>query len=101
VSLKNIEKLITNKIKKFFGCNPIRLGGNEIIVHVNETMLTDAVKSHRGKVARNQSWALTIVDTSEKPGYKYCQIVDKRHSSTLIPIISRIVKPGSIVHTDE
>ncbi|KCZ74470.1 hypothetical protein H311_04565, partial [Anncaliia algerae PRA109] len=100
-SLKIIKKLITNKIKEFFGCNPIRLGGDGIIVHVDETMLSHAVKSHRGRVARNQSWALTIVDTSEKPGLGYCQIVDKRDSTTLIPIISRIVRPGSIIHTDE
>ncbi|KCZ74426.1 hypothetical protein H311_04609 [Anncaliia algerae PRA109] len=54
ISLKNIKKLITNNFKEFFACNPIRPGEDIIIVHVDKSMLSHAVKSHRGRVARNQ-----------------------------------------------
>jgi len=81
--------------------NPPRFGGPGIIVQVDETMLSHPVKSHRGRAPKKQIWALTIVDTSHKPALGYAEIIENKSSGILIPIIQKIVIPGSIIHTDE
>ncbi|KCZ75248.1 hypothetical protein H311_03778 [Anncaliia algerae PRA109] len=46
-TLVKIKSKIIIKIKEFFCKYPIKLGGEGIIVHVDETMLSHSVKSYR------------------------------------------------------
>ena len=45
--------------------------------------------------------AITIVDTSTIPGQGYASIITKRDAATLMSHITKILKPGSIITTDE
>ena len=45
--------------------------------------------------------AKQIVDTSTTPSKSYVEIVEDRSSSTLITIFNKVVRPGSVIHTDE
>lgn len=42
-----------------------------------------------------------MVDTSTIPGKGYAEVVSSRSSNVLIPIIEDVVRPGSIISTDE
>ena len=42
-----------------------------------------------------------MVDTSSSPAISYLQLVEKRDAETLLPIIARVVQPGSIVRSDQ
>jgi len=47
------------------------------------------------------SWALFIVDTSTQPATCFATLIPNRQTKTIIQIIERIVRPGSIIHTDD
>lgn len=100
-TVTKLKTLVVETIQQHFATNPIRLGGPGVVVHVDETMLTHTVRSHRGRAPRVQVWAITIVDTSFTPSRGYAKIVPSRDAQTLLPIIFNVVREGSIIHTDE
>ena len=81
--------------------SPIVLGGAGAVVQVDESLFSHKVKAHRGHPPNEQVWVFGIVDTRFQPALGYMRIVDRRDSATLLPIISSVVAPGSIVHSDE
>jgi transposase-like protein len=81
--------------------NPIRLGGNNKCVQIDETKLNYNVKSHRGRSSVAPTWAITMVDTSTTPSKGYAEVVPDRSSETMIPIIEKGVRAGTTIHTDE
>ena len=42
-----------------------------------------------------------LVDTSTSPGFGYMEIVETRNAGTLLPIIKKIVNPGTIIRSDQ
>ena len=80
---------------------PIVLGGPGVVVQIDESLFSHKVKAHRGRPPTQEVWVFGIVDTSYKPALGYMQIVNRRDSATLLPIIQASVAPGSIVHSDE
>ena len=42
-----------------------------------------------------------MVDTSYSPSLSYMQIVPRRDSATLFPIVQSHIHPGTIIHTDQ
>jgi hypothetical protein len=58
--------------------------------------------NHLSKVMRDLSqWVFGLADTSSKPAITYMETVDKGDAATLLPIIQRVLKPGTIIHSDQ
>jgi transposase-like protein len=93
--------LLIGRIESYFSNFPIQLGGPGIIVKCDETMLNYKVKSHRGHGPREQVWALLFVETSIYPSRIFIELLNDKKKTSIIPIIARVVRPGSIIYTDE
>ncbi|KAG0425435.1 hypothetical protein DMUE_6032 [Dictyocoela muelleri] len=100
-TLIKLKKVCLEAMERYFITHPIKLGGIGIVVHIDETMLNHTVRSHRGRAPHQRVWCLTMVDTSETPSKGYAEIVTERSSRIMLPIIQRVVRPGSVIHTDE
>ncbi|CAH8855940.1 unnamed protein product [Trichobilharzia szidati] len=74
------------------------LGGVGVTVHVDETVLIKR-KYNRGRMASNQQWVLGIYDTTLHKGY--IEAIPDRSANVLLPIIQRLVLPGTTIYTDE
>ena len=77
------------------GCvfrNPIKLGGPNIVVQVDEMKLNHNVKAHRGHGIKNLTWVLTMVDTSTTPAKGYAKVIPKKDTNTIIPIIENTLQ---------
>ena len=98
--LLELKKIIFLKIKQYFVDNPIKLGGPNIIVQIDETKLNFNVKNHRGRNIP-ACWALVIVDNFFVPALRYSVIFENRSAEVLLYIINQIVIPRSIIVTDE
>jgi ISXO2-like transposase domain len=84
----------------YFEKTPVSLGGQGIICSIDESCFSTRQKYHRGRVEL-QTWAFGIVDTSHVPARGFMTCVRRRDTTTLLPIINRMCKPGSIIHSDE
>ena len=72
------------------------IGGIGHNVQIDESVLTRR-KYHRGRLVMER-WCLGIYDTTTKIGL--VQFIPDRQASTLTPIISKYVLPGSEIWTD-
>ena len=80
---------------------PVELGGPGVIVQIDESLFNHKSKYNRGRRASKEQWVFGLADTSSKPAITYMETVDKRDAATLLPIIQRVVKPGTIIHSDQ
>lgn len=74
------------------------LGGQSVVVEIDESLFA-RVKHHKGKdLKRKQVWVFGM----RERGTNKCLffVVENREASTLIPIIFKHVKEGSIVMSD-
>ena len=85
---------------KYFENNPVQLGGPGIVVEIDESCFSHKPKHHRGRVPSTPLWVFGLVDTSTKPGVGYMEIVEKRKADTLLPIIQKVVRHGTTIHSD-
>ncbi|CAH8820922.1 unnamed protein product [Trichobilharzia szidati] len=74
------------------------LGGEDVIMHLDETVMLKK-KYNRGRQRANNIWVIGLYDTSLRKGF--VERIGDRKATTLIPIITRPIKRGSIIHTDE
>ncbi|KAI4293366.1 hypothetical protein PAPHI01_2640, partial [Pancytospora philotis] len=79
---------------------PVRLGGPGIICQVDESLFVHKQKYHVGRVAETERWVFGIVDTSFSPSKGYMVEVSDRTAETMFPIMQRVIRPGSIIHSD-
>ena len=77
---------------------PIKLGGIDIVVQIDESVIVKAKYNRGHALHRAQRWIFGIYDTNSKTSY-IC-FVNNRDVDTLQPIILSIVSPGSIIHSD-
>ena len=87
--------------EKHFGKNPIRLGGPGIMVQIDESCFSHKPKHHRGRAPQNPLWVFGIVDPSSSPALGYMEIVYSQNAETLLPIIRKVVLPGTTIHSDQ
>ena len=64
-------------------------------------MFSHKIKHHRGRAPEKSVWVFGIVDVSTTPAMGFMEIVERRNAETLLPIIEKVVKPGSIIYSDE
>jgi hypothetical protein len=95
-----IYALLRVVCRKHFEHNPVKLGGEGIICQVDESLFTYEPKYHRGRYPEHPRWVFGIVDTSFTPGLGYMEFVERRDKQTLLPIIERVCRPGTIVYSD-
>ncbi|KAG0434044.1 hypothetical protein DMUE_5325 [Dictyocoela muelleri] len=81
--------------------NPIILGGPGIICQVDESLFCHKAKYNRGRRGEDRIWVFGICDTSFVSAKGYIQIVSNRSADVLLPIISRVCREGTIIHSDE
>ena len=81
----------------------IQLGGPGAVVQIDESLFNHKPKYQRGRrpPAHREQWVFGLVDCTTTPAVGYMELVDKRDAATLLPIISRHTKPGTIVHSDQ
>jgi hypothetical protein len=72
-----------------------------VVVQIDESLFNHKSKYQRGRRPDKETWVFGIADTSTKPTVTYMQTVAKRDATTLPPIIQKVVRPGSIVYSDE
>lgn len=99
--LMKFENFLSQKLHLYFITNPVQLGGVNRICQIDESMLNFKVKSHVGRGPREKIWCFGIVDTTYSPSIGYVCIVPNRTAGTLIPIIQRVVRPGTTIISDE
>jgi hypothetical protein len=97
---------ISNWYKKFqdFAINifnstqNLRIGGDNIIVQIDETCLMKN-KYHRGRLLRSQKWIFggIVLGNHELFFFEY---VERRNENTLLEIIRRRILPGTIIMSD-
>ena len=81
--------------------NPMTLGGPNVVVQIDESLFRHKPKYHRGRAAAGDQWVFGACDTSTTPAVAYMELVPDRRAATLMPIIRRIVLPGSTIHSDQ
>ncbi|KCZ81713.1 hypothetical protein H312_00891, partial [Anncaliia algerae PRA339] len=104
INLKTVIKFfdeIRGIIKTFYNGLDLRLGGENIIVQIDESMFCHKPKNHRGRATSREIWVWGCVDTSFIPAKGHMCIVPDRTQSTLLNKIHEIIKPGTIIWSDE
>ena len=91
-----MRKLASAKLRAF----PIQLRGLGIICEVCESLMSHKVKAYKERAPSEQIWVFRIVDKITKPATIYVKMVPVRSAATLIPIINRVCRPGTIIHSD-
>ncbi|CAL4231857.1 unnamed protein product, partial [Meganyctiphanes norvegica] len=86
-----------------FKANPIKLGGPGITIEadVSITKWSKKSKGNRGPEPRKPILSLGIVDTTCTPEIGYIRIVETNDIATLLPMILKVVQPGSIIRCKE
>ncbi|KAG0439941.1 hypothetical protein DMUE_2100 [Dictyocoela muelleri] len=56
---------------------------------------------HVGRISSENRWVFRIVDTSYTPAKYYIELVPNRSRVILVPIILRIIRPRSIIWSDQ
>ena len=68
---------------------PIQLGGQDVVVQIDESLFKYKSKYNRGRRPQKELWVFGLADTSYKPAITYLEIVEKRDAATLLPIIRK------------
>ena len=62
---------------------------------------TSSLQYNRGRRAARDTWVFGMVTAEFSPARGYFEVVDRRDAATLYPIISRCVRAGTEVRTDD
>ena len=64
-------------------------------------MFAHKCKHHRGRAPQSEVWVFGMVDCTASPAVGFMQIVERRNAETLLPIIQRHVRLGTLVYSDQ
>jgi len=92
---------LRHAVSESFSATPMRLGGHNVICQIDESLFNHKQKYHVGRASDAQVWVFGIADTSRRPCAGYMKIVSDRSEATLLPIVERVCRPGTIIHSDQ
>ena len=74
------------------------IGGDNVIVEIDESKFAKR-KYHRGKRKVMQEWVLGGIERTAE-GKCFMEVVAHRDAETLLRVIHKYVKPGTVIYTD-
>ncbi|XP_067051263.1 uncharacterized protein [Acropora muricata] len=80
---------------------PIVPFGAPFVAKVDESKFNHKPKANRGRRALRENWVFGVVCTAYSPARGYFEVVDRRDRDTLMPILQRVLLPGTEVHSDD
>ena len=102
---KNAVKHFVNELRikcvEHFARNPMQLGGEGVVCQIDESLFRHKQKYHVGRVPERELWVFGIADTRYTPAKIHLSLVVNRSAATLLPIISTVCLPGTIIHSDQ
>ena len=101
---KVVMKIIARLRKvcaNFVAQNPVRLGGDGIVVQIDENLFRHKQKYYVGRQPEREIWVFGLADVPFTPAKISLQIVEDRKASTLVLIIEQVFIPGYIIHSDQ
>ena len=78
--------------------NPTQFGGVGCIVEIDECMLKGKRKYNRGRMVAPGQWVFGAWD--RRTGRGMVWLVPNRRRETLLPLIKRHIRPGTIIYSD-
>ena len=78
---------------------PIRLGGPDTIVEIDESIWGNKRKYNRGRISKTNDWIFGLIQRDT--GKVALFIVNNRSAAELIPHIQNIVLPGTTIISDQ
>nr|XP_058968487.1 uncharacterized protein LOC131794942 [Pocillopora verrucosa] len=78
---------------------PITPFGAPFVAKVDESKF-----NHKAKVitiSRTDNWVFGVVPTRYSPARGYFEVLERRDRASLIPILQRVLLPGTEVHSDD
>ncbi|ORD95800.1 Y132A [Hepatospora eriocheir] len=81
--------------------NPLRLGGDGMVVQIDESLFRHKQKYYRCRQPEKEIQAFGLADVSFTPAKISLHVVPNRAASTLLPIIEEVCLPGSVIYSDE
>lgn len=85
---------------KYLDANPTKLGGENAIVEIDESLFRYKQKYHRGRQPTREMWVCGLIDISVNPKKISLHLVEDRQLETLLPIIVNVCRKDTIVHSD-
>jgi len=99
-TLNKLFSKLRRLCRKYYEDNYFLLGGDGYIINCDESVFRHKPKYHRGRPTTQEFWVFGIVYASVVPSRGYMTLVKNRSVNTLLPIIKKHVKEGSVVYTD-
>lgn len=98
--VKAVYSKLVDIISMDLSADPVKLGGVGIICQIDESLFCHKQKYGRGRAPERETWVFGIADTSTTPAHFHMEVVPDRTAATLLPIIRRVCRPGTIIHSD-
>ena len=80
--------------------NPIKLGGSNYIVEIDESCFRHSVKYGRGRKPEKEIRVFGLIDRNSEPSVSYLEVVEDPSAETLLLILQTVCLPGITIYSD-
>lgn len=100
-TVSKIYSKLRTLASRYLNLEPIRLGGPGITCQIDESLFVHKQKYGRGRAPESEAWVFGIADVSITPARIYLELINDRSADTLLSIIERVSRPGTVIHSDK